>query len=392
MIGDGPLRDAVEARADAHDAAGLVRMVGFVDDVGPYLDACDVVVVPTEPDLSEGFGLAALEAMAAAKPVIATDVGSLPEVVVDGVTGLIVAPSSTTALRDALVGCHRPRPRAPRSVPRGGAGLSTSFRSSGWSTRRSRCTRRSHDQGRAFGEAERLMPLWLRIGLIGQRLLTGEVGGRPCAGLAVGCRGLRSFAIVVVLVPMCRRFALLKGIADYPAPGKVHKDPTPYLGGVAIALAAASCSLVLPSWKGDAAIIVAAALLVGALGLVDDVRTVRPSIRLVVETLAALAAVSAGARVQLFGDVPDIALTILWIVVITNASISSTTWTAPLDPWCPRSPPHSRPPCCLRAKCSWGAWPSLSPPHAWDFCSTTGLLRRFSWATRDRCSLGSSLQ
>ena len=98
----------------------------------------------------------------------------------------------------------------------------------------------------------------------------------------------------------------------------MHKDPTPYLGGVAIALAAASCSLVLPSWKGDATIIVAAALLVGALGLVDDVRTVRPSIRLVVETLAALAAVSAGARVQLFGDVPDIALTILWIVVITN--------------------------------------------------------------------------
>ena len=64
-----------------------VRFLGFVSDIGPFMHACDALVFPTLPELSEGFGLAALEAMAAGRPVIASAVGSLPEVVDDGVTG-----------------------------------------------------------------------------------------------------------------------------------------------------------------------------------------------------------------------------------------------------------------------------------------------------------------
>ena len=56
----------------------------------------------------------------------------------------------------------------------------------------------------------------------------------PVEGWKLGLSGIASFAMVVALVPMCRRFALARGISDHPAPGKVHKDPTPYLGGVAI--------------------------------------------------------------------------------------------------------------------------------------------------------------
>ena len=77
-----------------------------------YVEACDLVAVPTEPTLSEGFGLSALEVMAAAKPVVVTAVGSLPEVVVDGSTGVVVAPSSTSALADALVSLARDRAHA----------------------------------------------------------------------------------------------------------------------------------------------------------------------------------------------------------------------------------------------------------------------------------------
>jgi len=87
IAGDGPLRAELERRSD-----GATRFLGQVDDVGSFLSACDLVVFPTVPALGEGFGLAALEAMAVGRPVIATRVGALPEVVEDGVTGLVVAP------------------------------------------------------------------------------------------------------------------------------------------------------------------------------------------------------------------------------------------------------------------------------------------------------------
>jgi glycosyltransferase involved in cell wall biosynthesis len=103
IAGDGPRRAALEAQAAATCPTGRVRFLGFVGDVRAFMNACDVVAMPTLPELNEGFGLAALEAMGAAKPVVATNVGSLPEVVVDGDTGLLVAPGSVRQLCEALV-------------------------------------------------------------------------------------------------------------------------------------------------------------------------------------------------------------------------------------------------------------------------------------------------
>ena len=131
VVGDGPECDQLAAVVRA-EAASRVAMVGFVDDVRPYVEACDVIVVPTEPTLSEGFGLSALEAMAAAKPVVVTAVGSLPEVVVDGSTGIVVAPASTSALADALVALAHDRARTrPRSARRDTFVLSRSTASAG---------------------------------------------------------------------------------------------------------------------------------------------------------------------------------------------------------------------------------------------------------------------
>jgi UDP-GlcNAc:undecaprenyl-phosphate GlcNAc-1-phosphate transferase len=115
------------------------------------------------------------------------------------------------------------------------------------------------------------------------------------------------------------RYALARGITDNPELGKVHVSPTPYLGGVAIALGAITCSLALPGWEGRAALILAAATLVAITGLFDDLRTVRPGMRLLVEMAAATVAAAAGARVQLFGGPADYVITVLWIVVITNS-------------------------------------------------------------------------
>jgi UDP-GlcNAc:undecaprenyl-phosphate GlcNAc-1-phosphate transferase len=134
--------------------------------------------------------------------------------------------------------------------------------------------------------------------------------------------GVLAFALVVALVPLCRRFALARGICDAPEPGKVHRDPTPYLGGVSIAVSAVLCSLVLPAWESeaeDAALILVAACIVSLAGLLDDVRRLGPMPRLLVELGAASVAVSAGARIQVFGEDVDVVLSVLALVVLTNS-------------------------------------------------------------------------
>ena len=138
-------------------------------------------------------------------------------------------------------------------------------------------------------------------------------------GWRIAIAGAATFVIVAALVPLVRRFAIARGITDNPEQGKAHASPTPYLGGVAIALGAVVCSLALPGWKGQAGAIVAAAVLVAVTGLFDDIRTVKPSLRLLVEATAAAVAVAAGAQVHLFGGPIDDVITVVWIVVITNS-------------------------------------------------------------------------
>lgn len=131
--------------------------------------------------------------------------------------------------------------------------------------------------------------------------------------------GMGSLLTVALLVPVVRSVALAYGITDKPASNKLHENPTPYLGGVAIATTALGASAFVPGWEGDAAVILLGAVLVGAVGLVDDVKPLVPSARLAAETLAALLAASAGARVQLLGGPVDWILTVVFLVVITNS-------------------------------------------------------------------------
>jgi glycosyltransferase involved in cell wall biosynthesis len=97
LVGEGSQRAALTALARRR--AVSVHLPGFSPSVGPVLAAADVVVLASR---AEGLGVAALEAMAAGRPVIGTRVGGLAEVIDDGRTGVLVPPEDPQALADAL--------------------------------------------------------------------------------------------------------------------------------------------------------------------------------------------------------------------------------------------------------------------------------------------------
>jgi glycosyltransferase involved in cell wall biosynthesis len=90
----------LRVQAAAPDLAGKIIFAGERTDVPRLMAACDVLVLASE---WEGFGLVLVEAMAAGKPVVATHVSGIPEVVADGETGLLVSPRDPQALAAALL-------------------------------------------------------------------------------------------------------------------------------------------------------------------------------------------------------------------------------------------------------------------------------------------------
>jgi glycosyltransferase involved in cell wall biosynthesis len=99
LAGDGSLKSALEKTVIALGLSHEVNFVGFVSDVPLFLAGLDIFVMPS---LFEGLGVAVLEAMAAGKAVVATNVGGLVESVSDSVTGFLVPPRDSKALADAL--------------------------------------------------------------------------------------------------------------------------------------------------------------------------------------------------------------------------------------------------------------------------------------------------
>jgi N-acetyl-alpha-D-glucosaminyl L-malate synthase BshA len=100
LVGDGPDRGAAEQEADRLGLAGDVRFIGKVEDIADLMRCADLFLLPSE---TESFGLAALEAMACGVPVVATRVGGLPEVVVDGASGALRPLGDIAALTTAAL-------------------------------------------------------------------------------------------------------------------------------------------------------------------------------------------------------------------------------------------------------------------------------------------------
>jgi glycosyltransferase involved in cell wall biosynthesis len=107
LAGDGSLRADLEARSRAHGLGERVHFLGQVAVIGPLLAAADAVLLPS---LREGLPLTLLEAMVRGRAVLASAVGGIPEVVEDGVSGLLFPPGDAAALATLLEQVHaRPR-------------------------------------------------------------------------------------------------------------------------------------------------------------------------------------------------------------------------------------------------------------------------------------------
>jgi len=100
IVGEGTEQASIEAKINRLNLQNNVQMLGVRRDVGRILAAADVFALSSD---REGLPIAVLEAMAAGRPVVATRVGDLPEVVQDGVNGYLVPPGDAGALAEALI-------------------------------------------------------------------------------------------------------------------------------------------------------------------------------------------------------------------------------------------------------------------------------------------------
>ncbi len=100
VVGEGSLSDALQAQAADLSLQDNVILAQFQRDIPAFLEAMDIVVLPS---LHEGLPLTAIEASAMAKPMVATAVDGTPEVVRDGLTGLLVPAAAPESLADAVL-------------------------------------------------------------------------------------------------------------------------------------------------------------------------------------------------------------------------------------------------------------------------------------------------
>jgi glycosyltransferase involved in cell wall biosynthesis len=116
VIGEGSERDALEAQAASLGVSERVVFTGRREDVPAVTAALDVAVLPS---YREAQGLSVLEAMALSRPVVASNVGGIPEMIEDGVTGLLVPPNDCSALATAIVKLLTDHPYADMIAKRG---------------------------------------------------------------------------------------------------------------------------------------------------------------------------------------------------------------------------------------------------------------------------------
>ncbi len=99
FLGDGPLRERLESQIARLDLKKRFVLAGMLDDVGEELAGADLMI---HPSVEEPFGIALVEGMRAGLPIVATRVGGIPEVIVEGETAILAEPHSAEHLSAAV--------------------------------------------------------------------------------------------------------------------------------------------------------------------------------------------------------------------------------------------------------------------------------------------------
>jgi len=99
-VGDGSLRQELERKIERHGLGRHVRLWGYQSKPEDFLFQCDIYV---QPSVSEGFGLALVEAMGCGLPVIATAVGGAPEIIHHGKTGWLLPVATAESIEASLI-------------------------------------------------------------------------------------------------------------------------------------------------------------------------------------------------------------------------------------------------------------------------------------------------
>lgn len=111
IVGDGPIANELRADAGARGLSDRIRWTGFRSDVDAILPGCDLFV---HPSLEDAFPTVLLEAMAASLPVVASNVGGIPEIVQEDVTGSLIPPGDPSVLASSIQRALADRERLAR--------------------------------------------------------------------------------------------------------------------------------------------------------------------------------------------------------------------------------------------------------------------------------------
>src|SRR3954466_8088476 len=130
---------------------------------------------------------------------------------------------------------------------------------------------------------------------------------------------LMAFAVTYLATPVARRIAVRTGFFDHPAGYKEHSRPTPYLGGIAVMAGVLAGTLIFDA-AADYKRLLAAALIICAIGTLDDRVQLGVTLRLTAQVATAIALWAVDLGWTMLGNpTADLVLTIVWVVGITNA-------------------------------------------------------------------------